>query len=167
LWDGGTYHRTALEAWSKVGICLEEDYPYSTAFHKLNRMPPAHVLTKGLDAKELAYHWIDHPNPTERLRQVKAALRADCGVGYGMTLRTSFMDRSGPGIIDRMTGVVEGGHSMLLWGEYDDNEETLTTDQWWDGWRRHVPYVKWRYDTWLDHARDIFVVTLPEGRMAA
>lgn len=169
LIDAGTYHRTALEAWRRWGLPLEEEYPYSTAFHKVNRLPPWNMIGAGHDRRGLEWYWVNHPDPAERLRQVKAALRADLAVGFGFNVHSAYMRNDGPGIIDGgdFVGPIEGGHSQLLYGPYDDNEELLGVDQWWQQWRRHVPYTSWRYDTFGEHARDIFVMTLPEGRMAA
>jgi hypothetical protein len=156
-YNTGTYIRLAFKVLNKFGICLEEHYPYSSAW---DRLPSLKAMQKATGRKIKGYYRIDSTGE-QRIEDMLKALRARHPVVFGTLLDDPWRSYRGQGTLDVPKGATIGGHAMVCVG-YDSKKGFIVKNSWGRGWGDggfcylSEEYMMWK-STW-----DIWVPTIGE-----
>ena len=149
--DCGTYLRSAARAVGKFGVPSEELHPFS--FLRVNRSPSWRAYRDGYDRGGVRGYYRITGSAAAKLAGVKQALANGLPVVGGWDIDAAFTDPRGPGLVDRCSGSIIGGHAMAITGYGDDGNLTLL-NSWGRSWRergsvRVTPaFVTAAHDLW-------------------
>lgn len=131
--DSGTYIRLAFGTLSTLGTCSESIWPYDTS--KVFVRPRLSAYRDGYANKIGSYYSIDSAG-SQRVDDVKEALRAQHPVVFGMYVDNDYIRFYGPGTVPmpRKTRTGGGGHAQLIVGYDDNNASWLVRNSWGTAW---------------------------------
>ena len=116
--NAGTSIRDAFKSTNQLGICTEEEWPYSKPF---NEEPSEEAYSAARGNGTVRYERIN----TGDLDHIKASLLENCPVVIGMEWYRSFDKIGSDGMMPPPADGVRGRHAVVVVG-YDNSIERLT-----------------------------------------
>jgi len=157
--DQGCYIHNALDSLTRLGVCEESVWPYSTS--EVFTQPPIAAYKEGNDNTITAFYQITSQG-NNKLNDIELAIRANHPVVFGTTVGTEFEAYDGgPQVLDITTQPV-GGHALLIVGirtNASGQREFCIRNSWSSNWGigGHVWFSS-NYIMW-DDTSDLFVPT--------
>lgn len=155
--DIGTYIRLAMGTLSSLGTCLETKWPYD---QKSVNVRPTWGAYREAYANKIGSFYSIQSTGTQRIDDIKTALKAQHPVVFGMLVDDAFMRNRGGVILMPQPGdQSRGGHAMLMVG-YDDTQRVIIVRNSWGTWWGNAGYGFVPYE-YLDaaEANDLWVPT--------
>lgn len=138
LTDDGTYLRSAANGLAKLGAPPEVDWPFSTSWLKVNRMPPFQAFMSAHSRRGGGYFRISEQDDA-RITAVKRAIASGLPVTFGTQVSHKFLDATGSKTITKPETFepIAGGHAMCIVGYETLAQGTLfeVVNSWGQGWR--------------------------------
>lgn len=149
LRDQGTYPRTMCRGLSKVGVPLEEDWPFDLS--KVNRHPPPQCFLRGYARRGGTYQRIAEREQA-RIDAICGAVAGGFPVTIGTLVARDFGNSRGPRLITRPT-TIDGGHLMCIVGYSNHGARFEVLNSYGPRWRDDgiceldADYVAWEGTT--------------------
>lgn len=160
--DEGTYPRTALRMFSKLGVCRESIWPYDVS--KVFVRPPIAALQDGYDHRISGYYRIITKG-LARGADVRTAIDHGHPVIFGTDVGQPFCDYDGTreDLFWEYPAHPVGGHSMLIVGyrqRSDGRFGYLVRNSWGEDWgSRAIPGHAWVSEEYMHEFTDLWVLT--------
>jgi hypothetical protein len=166
LVDQGTYPRTLCKGLAKLGVPLEEDWPFNPAH--VNRRPPPQCFLRGFARRGGTYQRIAEKG-TARVEAICAAIAGGLPVTIGTMVEPSFGNLRGPRLIERPRdgARLAGGHLMVIVGYSNHGARFEVLNSYGPTWRDDgvceltADYVAW------EGTQDLTIIDGWEGLRAA
>jgi hypothetical protein len=120
-WDEGTNPNFAYQSLIKQGVCLEQDYPYSTLTDVHNIPAPSQDAVN----KALTYRIKSVTQLDGSIAAIDKALDAKKAVNVGTLVTDNFVQAPDQGFIDLPEGTLDGGHDYVIFARDDELTHTF------------------------------------------
>jgi hypothetical protein len=156
--DDGTFIRSAAKALQRFGFPPFSEWPTDAAL--VNSGPPHRVYKAAYDRKGMrGYQRIVMGD----LDGIRRALWGGSPVVFGMTVRESFLDHTGDGLIDIDSGPIAGGHALCIVGY--EGARFRIQNSWGTSWGAHG--FAWVSAERMKQATDIWMADYDPSRGGA
>jgi len=144
----GTYPRIALDILQKVGVCTEDDLPYSWLKSDVNVPLPPQLDSEANIYKIQSYAQVCSETDNDlnaRIDNLRNAIKTFGPLECALLVTQSFVDPVAPNyIIPNPSGSILGGHGVCLVDFDDWSELFLLRNTWGQGWGKngyaYLPY---------------------------
>lgn len=157
--DDGTTVRTACQAITNYGICLETGYPYNTENYV--NLPPLNAYQGAKRFKQFTYTFIQ-----QNLTSIKNCLNAYkvpiiCGINIYSSFMTATVANTGMvPMPNTKKEQLEGGHCITIVGYNDTTQMFLCANSWGTSWGKNgYFYLPYNYITNTTLANDFCFTT--------
>lgn len=155
--DAGTYCRTGLRQASKIGCCLESDYPYVESL--VGTPLPTEMVVRASENRLSNYRRIVTTGAA-RSRQIQQAIAEEKPVIFGTIVGSNFDDPALGAVLSPPSDA-QGGHAMVVVGyRYTPSGEVefRIRNSWGTAWGENgYTWFTESYMTW-DRTSDLWVV---------
>jgi len=151
--DAGTFLRAAANQLMKIGVVLEEDYPYIA--ENLFKSPELDLYTLASNNRIKGFYKMDAITPDN----VELAIRSNHPPVFSVEVIEAFLSFAGGAVVGPPNGVIAGRHAMIATGvRYVGSRRQFKwrnswSDQWGDG--GHC----WVTEEYMNTAEDVWVGT--------
>jgi C1A family cysteine protease len=132
--DSGARIRDGIKSVVKLGVCPEDEWPYSTDLTVVTEKPPDPAFIDARRNKAIAYHRV-----TQNLRQMKGCLAEGYPFVFGFAVYSSFEsdEVTHTGVVpmpDPNTEEQVGGHAVMAVGYDDSQQRFIVRNSWGTDW---------------------------------
>jgi hypothetical protein len=113
--DAGTYIRSIVQQMHRIGVCLEDLWPYLSPETNFLVPPPLEADVRASENRISGYYKIATTG-TQRLSDIATAIRANHPVIFGTQVGKAFFNTDGKSPIVMDPNDTEGGHATCLMG---------------------------------------------------
>lgn len=161
--DEGTYITDAFDSLRKLGVCLENTFPYDTS--RVFEQPSLEAYKEGNDNTISNFYSITTYDQ-ERLHDIETSIRSNHPVVFGTNVSQEYTQYSGDdSVIWTFPNKSVGGHAQLIVGVRTVNgkKNFLIRNSWGTNWGlSSIPGHAWFDESYItnDATTDLWVPTL-------